>query len=569
MTGTSNCFRLRTGFQVRPRGPLPGAIINQTYLVTHVVAPRLRVRCAGSRERSGDRESGYQNEFTCVPASAPYRPPRITPIPKLPGVLTAKVESAGGDYAPIDDQGRYRVRFPFDLGKEGKAQATKPVRLAQPYSGPDYGQHFPVHKDAEMVVACVDGNVDRIIGLSTVPNPSQASPVTSANQTENTIRTAKDNHIVLQDLKGKEGIDISTPGAASRIHLGEAENAVQGIQSTTEGTQSIHANNGVFIKTGKVMGDPDFIMAAKDLNDLGSYMTGVDSAIGIALAALGTGKGALHNASFWRSALNNGIGTAMGLGLPGVFVASEGGIIMGTTAGISAYAGAGGIGFTTLSGIDLTTATLGINLMAGTGGINIGVGSGDIETANGKGDIKVNSKTGKILTEAQDNILFTSHKKNFHVQTPDSDGSVRLFAGKDIEFEAKKNIVSAAGEDFAVKADKDVTLFAKKHGRIKADEQISLVCGRSEIVLTRGGDITIKAGDSKIKLGASGIEMTTGAPGGPPMSKMKLASSGSALLEAQMKTEVKAGLKAALEGTMVDVMADGILAVKGTLTKVG
>ncbi|MGB3543182.1 type VI secretion system tip protein TssI/VgrG [Rubrivirga sp.] len=547
MTGSSNCFRLRTGFRFDLEGHFRKDI-NQSYLITEVTHRGSEADVLGAGT-GGDRESGYQNEFTCVPASAPYRPPRITPIPKLPGVLTAKVESAGGEYAPIDDQGRYRVRFPFDLGKEGAAQATKPVRLAQPYSGPEYGQHFPVHKDAEMVVACVDGNVDRIIGLSTVPNPNQASPVTKNNQTENTVLTAAGNRIMLQDLKGKVGVDIKTPTAKSRIHLGAAEDAVEGIQSSTDATQSIHAGNGVFIKTGKLMGDPDFVMAAKDLGDMGSAMTAVDGAIGVALAALGVGSGFLKNKSFWQSFVNTGAGTAAGLLLPGIFMASEGGIIMGTTAGISAYAGTGGIGLTTTSGIDLTSATMGINLMAGTGGISMGVGSGDIDMANGRGDIKVNSKTGNILTEAQDDIRFKSKEKNFSVKTK-----------LNIHLEADKQF-SGMAETIEFGADKSVEVSAGTHIELKADDKITLKCGQSSIAMSKDGSITIKAGQNKIEMGASGIEVKAAA-------QLKMKGTAGAEL-AGMNVKVKADVQAALEGVMADVKGSGIASIKGALTKVG
>ncbi len=213
MEASSNCFRVRTGFRFALEEHFRSDL-NQEYLVTHVTHSGKEANVLGS---AGGEESGYKNEFTCVPASTPYRPPRLTPEPKLPGVLTAKVESAGGTYAPVDDQGRYRIRFPFDLGDGGAAQATKPVRLAQPYTGPGYGQHFPVHKDAEMVVACVDGNVDRIVGLSTVYYPTQDSPVTNENAAQNVWRTWGQNELTFDDTQGEELVYLR----ATKDHLSE------------------------------------------------------------------------------------------------------------------------------------------------------------------------------------------------------------------------------------------------------------------------------------------------------------------------------------------------------------
>jgi len=201
MTGSSDCLRFRVGHQFSLQDHYRDSL-NQKYLITHVHHEGFETVAITNDEEKPPPE--YINSFTCVPSSVPYRPPRLTPEPKLPGVLTAKVESSGGTYAPVDDQGRYRIRFPFDIGDSGASEATKPVRLAQPYTGPGYGQHFPVHKDVEMVVACVDGNVDRILGLTTVYNPTQNSPVTSDNPSHNVLRSWGKNELTFDDKQGAE-----------------------------------------------------------------------------------------------------------------------------------------------------------------------------------------------------------------------------------------------------------------------------------------------------------------------------------------------------------------------------
>ena len=41
----------------------------------------------------------------------PYRAPvERSRVPRVAGVLTAKIETTGGDYAYLDDQGRYRLK---------------------------------------------------------------------------------------------------------------------------------------------------------------------------------------------------------------------------------------------------------------------------------------------------------------------------------------------------------------------------------------------------------------------------------------------------------------------------
>lgn len=149
----------------------------------------------------------YQNQFIAVPEETDYRPPRVTPVPTLHGIMSAKVESRNEDeYAFIDDQGRYHLKMPFDLDDWNSGEASLPVRLSQPYSGPDYGIHFPNHAGTEMVWACINGDVDRPIGLGTIPNPSNASPSTSANKAQSVIRTAGRNELTLDDTTGNENI---------------------------------------------------------------------------------------------------------------------------------------------------------------------------------------------------------------------------------------------------------------------------------------------------------------------------------------------------------------------------
>ena len=173
------------------------------YLLRSVIH---RGRQAGAMGFADDASATYENEFSCIPVGVPYRPPRVTPTPRVAGVMTAKVETAGGEYAHIDDQGRYNVKMPFDLSGAGNATASLPIRLAQPYSGSNYGIHFPNKAGTEMVWACIDGDPDRPLGLSTVPNPSNASPAVAGNRAQNVIRTAGQNELTMDDTVGGENI---------------------------------------------------------------------------------------------------------------------------------------------------------------------------------------------------------------------------------------------------------------------------------------------------------------------------------------------------------------------------
>ncbi|OSI07025.1 type VI secretion system Vgr family protein, partial [Neisseria zoodegmatis] len=117
---------------------------------------------AVSLTHSGSRDQAYSHTFTAIPADSIFRPERITPLPKIQGSLPARVTSPGNyTYAYIDNMGRYRVKLPFDLDEWSPGGESRPIRLAKPYAGPDYGQHFPLHEGTEVMLSFVQGNPDR------------------------------------------------------------------------------------------------------------------------------------------------------------------------------------------------------------------------------------------------------------------------------------------------------------------------------------------------------------------------------------------------------------------------
>ena len=213
-TGMSDCAGLITGFTFTLEGHYRGDL-NEDYLITSVEHEGSQQQALGlaglnlpgvspyGGDASGDGaapESVYRNTFKAVPASVSFRPAyEEEHRPDVPSIMTAKIESAGGDYAYIDDDGRYRAKMHFDRSGATDGTATKPIRMATPSSGPDYGMHFPNHAGAEMVVGFVNGDIDRPLALGTVPNPTQKSPAISENRMQNLLRTFGGNELLMDD----------------------------------------------------------------------------------------------------------------------------------------------------------------------------------------------------------------------------------------------------------------------------------------------------------------------------------------------------------------------------------
>lgn len=230
-TGVSDCAGLASGFLFSLEHHHLDDM-NQDYLITCVrhegsqhqalgitglnaLDRPMYAQTASESASAGEasQPSTYVNEFTAVPASVQFRPERRTKVPEIPSIMTARIESAGGTYAYIDDDGRYRARMHFDRSGSSTGSGTKPIRMATPNSGPNYGLHFPNHAGTEVVVGFVNGDIDRPLALGTVPNASQKSPSTSANRMQNVLRTFGGNEFVMDDTSGETVVRLRSAGS--------------------------------------------------------------------------------------------------------------------------------------------------------------------------------------------------------------------------------------------------------------------------------------------------------------------------------------------------------------------
>lgn len=176
-----------------------------------------------SQGTEGDAGSNvtYRNDFTCIPASDNFRPERRTPWPSIHGFLNATIDAGGdGKYAEIDDQGRYKVKLPFDLSDKKDGKASRYLRMAQPYAGGGMGMHFPLHKGTEVLIGFIDGDVDRPIIASAIPNPETSGPVSGKNSTQCAVHTGGGNQLVIEDTDGSQQIKLASPTQGTHISLG-------------------------------------------------------------------------------------------------------------------------------------------------------------------------------------------------------------------------------------------------------------------------------------------------------------------------------------------------------------
>ena len=198
---------------------------NGRYLVTgiHHRGSQAGVLLAGLKTpfASGERGTNYSNDFVAIPAATQFRAELVTPKPSIAGTLNASVDSEGsGLYAELDEYGQYKIQLPFDFTDKDPNKGSAWVRMATPYSGSDHGMHFPLHKNAEVLLSFVDGDPDQPVIIGAVPNSENRSVVNYSNPAINQILTKSGNQLRMNDTQGSPGIVLFSPSANGTIIIG-------------------------------------------------------------------------------------------------------------------------------------------------------------------------------------------------------------------------------------------------------------------------------------------------------------------------------------------------------------
>jgi len=199
---------------------------NQRYLITELTHAGKSARFLFEGESSAgsgtESRMGYTNQFTLIPGDIQFRPSREASKTRFYGSMNATIDAEGdGQYAEIDDQGRYKVILPFDQSGNSGGKASRWIRMAQPYAGANYGMHFPLHRGTEVLLTFVDGDPDRPIIAGSVPNPDTMTPVTGDNQTQSMIRTGGGNQMAIEDNKGSQFISLISSALGSYFRIGQ------------------------------------------------------------------------------------------------------------------------------------------------------------------------------------------------------------------------------------------------------------------------------------------------------------------------------------------------------------
>ena len=189
--------------------------MNDSYVLTEVQ----HVATVGSYDQSGSTSpASYSNHFSCIPASVPFRPPRVTPRPFVQGPQTALVVGKSGEEIWVDQYGRIKVQFYWDRLGQKDENSSCWIRVSQPWGGKSWGAMWIPRMGQEVVVSFVEGDPDRPLITGRVYNADQTVPYTLPDhKTVSTFMsrsskggaTANYNEIRFEDKQGNEQIFVN------------------------------------------------------------------------------------------------------------------------------------------------------------------------------------------------------------------------------------------------------------------------------------------------------------------------------------------------------------------------
>ena len=182
---------------------------NQEYLLTSV-------RHQGTQPLGQDDAGGrfrYDNQFQCIPADTPFRPPRKTPKPVVEGSQSAVVTGPSGEEIYVDKYGRVKVQFPWDREGQNNEKSSCWIRVSQLWAGAGWGAMFIPRIGQEVIVDFFEGDPDRPIitgriynGDNMPPYPLDKEKTKSTIKSDSTKGHGGSNEYRFEDKKGSEEI---------------------------------------------------------------------------------------------------------------------------------------------------------------------------------------------------------------------------------------------------------------------------------------------------------------------------------------------------------------------------
>lgn len=174
----------------------------------------LIVSMSHSGTQNGASGVDYSVSFTAIPADTVFRPLPRTPAPALT-MQTATVVGPPGAEIYMDEYGRAKVQFHWDLDHSYNPESSCWIRVSQQYAGLNestgYKHGFQWHPliDDEVIVDFLEGDPDNPVIIGSVYNYIKMPPIKPEEHIRNIILTRYQHRLLFDDKF--QAITLNTP----------------------------------------------------------------------------------------------------------------------------------------------------------------------------------------------------------------------------------------------------------------------------------------------------------------------------------------------------------------------
>ncbi|MBW7984899.1 type VI secretion system Vgr family protein [Enterobacillus tribolii] len=185
---------------------------NREYLTTHVKYFLTENAYSSSAQSMAE----HILEFSVIPNSVSWRPPRVTQWPKTHGPQTAEVVGPEGQPIWTDKYGRVKLKFRWDRHSTGDDTSSCWVRVSSAWAGWKYGGVQIPRVGEEVVVDFINGDPDRPMITGRVYNENNMPPwdlpndATKMGFMSRSTNGSPDNasYLFFEDSPGNESFDM-------------------------------------------------------------------------------------------------------------------------------------------------------------------------------------------------------------------------------------------------------------------------------------------------------------------------------------------------------------------------
>jgi uncharacterized protein involved in type VI secretion and phage assembly len=193
-----------------------------------------------------ENDIAYQHHLTVEPANSVNSHHVQHPTNKVPYISVAVVQS--NPHTLLNDQGKYHIQ-PLEMSKRLPNERQYAVPMSGSYVGNDFGMHFPLAEHTEVLIARMDGYVDKPFIMGAWYNSVHINPITEIYPDQHVIKTQGKNSLLMNDDKISPSLCIETALQEQSITFEAETNAVSVNMNSQRGCVMLEADQDIALCT--------------------------------------------------------------------------------------------------------------------------------------------------------------------------------------------------------------------------------------------------------------------------------------------------------------------------------